>query len=163
MSNEASFDISSTVDLQEVDNAVQQVMKEIQQRFDFKGSVSRVTRDEQGLLLYADDAYKLKAVVELLESKLVRRKVSLKALAYEVPEPAAKGAVRQRATLQQGIPADKAKEIVKVIRGLGFKVTGQIQGDQIRVSAKSKDDLQAVIQALRARDFGIDLQFGNYR
>ncbi len=163
MSNEASFDISSTVDLQEVDNAVQQVMKEIQQRFDFKGSVSRVTRDEQGLLLYADDAYKLKAVVELLESKLVRRKVSLKALAYEVPEPAAKGTVRQRATLQQGIPADKAKEIVKVIRGLGFKVTGQIQGDQIRVSAKSKDDLQAVIQALRARDFGIDLQFGNYR
>lgn len=163
MSNEASFDISSTVDLQEVDNAVQQVMKEIQQRFDFKGSVSRVTRDEQGLLLYADDAYKLKAVVELLESKLVRRKVSLKALAYEVPEPAAKGTVRQRATLQQGISADKAKEIVKVIRGLGFKVTGQIQGDQIRVSAKSKDDLQAVIQALRARDFGIDLQFGNYR
>lgn len=163
MSNEVSFDISSTVDLQEVDNAVQQVMKEIQQRFDFKGSACRVTRDEQGLLLYADDTYKLKAVVELLESKLVRRKVSLKALTYAVPEPAAKGAVRQRATLQQGIPVEKAKEIVKVIRGLGFKVTGQIQGDQIRVSGKNKDDLQAVIQALRARDLGIDLQFGNYR
>ncbi|MDE2180515.1 MAG: YajQ family cyclic di-GMP-binding protein [candidate division NC10 bacterium] len=163
MSNEASFDISSTVDLQEVDNAVQQVMKEIQQRFDFKGSACRVTRDEQGLLLCADDAYKLKAVVELLESKLVRRKVSLKALAYEAPEPAAKGTVRQRVTLQQGISADKAKEIAKVIRGLGFKVAPQIQGDQIRVAAKSKDDLQAVIQALRGRDFGIDLQFGNYR
>lgn len=163
MSNEVSFDISSTVDLQEVDNAVQQVMKEIQQRFDFKGSACRVTRDEQGLLLYADDPYKLKAVVELLESKLVRRKVSLKALTYAVPEPAAKGAVRQRATLQQGIPVEKAKEIVKVIRGLGLKVAGQIQGDQIRVSGKNKDDLQAVIQALRARDCGIDLQFGNYR
>jgi uncharacterized protein YajQ (UPF0234 family) len=163
VSNEASFDISSTVDLQEVDNAVQQVMKEIQQRFDFKGSASRVARDDQGLLLYADDAYKLKAVVELLESKLVRRKVSLKALVYEAQEPAAKGTVRQRATLQQGIPADKAKEITKVIRGLGSKVATQIQGDQIRVSAKSKDDLQAVMQALRARDFGIDLQFGNYR
>lgn len=163
MSNEVSFDISSTVDLQEVDNAVQQVMKEIQQRFDFKGSACRVTRDEQGLLLYADDTYKLKAVVELLESKLVRRKVSLKALTYAVPEPAAKGAVRQRATLQQGIPVEKAKEIVKVIRGLGLKVNGQIQDDQIRVSGKNKDDLQAVIQALRARDFGIDLQFGNYR
>lgn len=163
MSNEASFDISSTVDLQEVDNAVQQVMKEIQQRFDFKGTACRVARDEQGLLLYADDTYKLKAVVDLLESKLVRRKVSLKALAYEAPEPAAKGTVRQRATLQQGISADKAKEITKTIRGLGCKVTAQIQGDQVRVSAKSKDDLQAVMQALRARDFGIDLQFGNYR
>jgi len=163
MANEVSFDISSIVDLQEVDNAVQQVTKEIQQRFDFKGSASRVARDEQGLLLYADDAYKLKAVVELLESKLVRRKVSLKALTYETPEPAAKGAVRQRVTLQQGIPAEKAKEITKAIRGLGLKVTGQIQGDQIRVSSKSKDDLQAVMQALRAHDFDIDLQFGNYR
>lgn len=163
MSNEASFDISSTVDLQEVDNAVQQAMKEIRQRFDFKGSACRVTRDEQGLLLHADDTYKLKAVVELLESKLVRRKVSLKALLYQTPEPAAKGTVRQRVTLQQGISAEQAKEIVKVIRGLGLKVAAQIQGDQIRVSAKSKDDLQAVIRALRARDFGIDLQFGNYR
>lgn len=163
MSNEASFDISSTVDLQEVDNAVQQVMKEIQQRFDFKGTACRVARDEHGLLLYADDTYKLKAVVDLLESKLVRRKVSLKALVYEAPEPAAKGTVRQRVILQQGISADKAKEIVKVVRGIGLKVATQIQGDQIRVSGKSKDDLQAVIQALRARDFGINLQFGNYR
>ncbi len=163
MSNEASFDISSTVDLQEVDNAVQQVMKEIQQRFDFKGTACRVARDEQGLLLHADDTYKLKAVVDLLEAKLVRRKVSLKALVYEAPEPAAKGTVRQRVTLQQGISADKAKEIAKVIRGLGFKVAAQIQGDQIRVSAKSKDDLQAVMQALRAHDCGIDMQFDNYR
>ena len=163
MSNEMSFDVSSTIDLQEVDNAVQQVMKEIQQRFDFKGTACRVERDEQGLLLYADDTYKLKAVVDLLESKLVRRKVSLKALVYEAPEPAAKGTVRQRTTLQQGISADKAKEITKAIRGLGLKVQAPIQGDQIRVSAKSKDDLQAVIQALRAQDFGIDLQFDNYR
>ena len=163
MSNEASFDISSTVDLQEVDNAVQQVMKEIQQRFDFKGTSCRITREGASLVLNADDTFKLKAVVDLLESKLVRRKVSLKALVYEAPEPAAKGTVRQRTTLQQGISADKAKEIVKAIRGLGFKVAAQIQGDQIRVSAKSKDDLQAVMQAIRSHDFGIDLQFGNYR
>ena len=138
-------------------------MKEIQQRFDFKGTSCRITRDGESLVLNADDTFKLKAVVDLLESKLVRRKVSLKALVYEPPEAAAKGTVRQRVTLQQGISAEKAREIVKVIRGLGLKVQAQIQGDQVRVSAKNKDDLQAVIQALRPRDFGIDLQFGNYR
>ena len=163
MSNESSFDISSTVDLQEVDNAVQQAMKEIQQRFDFKGTSCRITRDEMGLTLNADDTFKLKAVVDLLESKLVRRRVSLKALVYEAPEPAAKGTVRQRVTIQQGISAEKGREIVKVIRGLGLKVQAQIQGDQVRVSGKNKDDLQAVIQALRGHDFGIELQFGNYR
>lgn len=163
MAKESSFDISSTVDLQEVDNAIQQAMKEIQQRFDFKGTSCRIARDEMGLILNADDTFKLKAVVELLESKFVRRKVSLKALVYEAPEAAAKGTVRQRVTLQQGISAEKAREIVKAIRGLGLKVQAQIQGDQVRVSAKNKDDLQAVIQALRPRDFGIDLQFGNYR
>lgn len=163
MSKESSFDISSTVDLQEVDNAVQQAMKEIQQRFDFKGTSCRITRDEMGLTLNADDTFKLKAVVELLESKLVRRKVSLKALVYQAPEAAAKGTVRQQVALQQGISPEKAREIVKVIRGLGLKVQAQIQGDQVRVSGKSKDDLQAVMQALRAHDFGIDLQFGNYR
>ena len=163
MSKESSFDISSTVDLQEVDNAVQQAMKEIKQRFDFKGTSCRITRDETGLTLNADDTFKLKAVVELLESKLVRRKVSLKALVYEPPEAAAKGTIRQRVSLQQGLSAQKAGEIVKVIRGLGLKVQSQIQGDQVRVSAKAKDDLQAVILALRSHDFGIDLQFGNYR
>lgn len=163
MAKESSFDISSTVDLQEVDNAIQQAMKEIQQRFDFKGTSCRIARDEMGLILNADDTFKLKAVVELLESKFVRRKVSLKALVYEAPEAAAKGTVRQRVTLQQGISAEKAREIVKAIRGLGLKVQAQTQGDQVRVSAKNKDDLQAVIQALRPRDFGIDLQFGNYR
>ena len=163
MSKESSFDISSTVDMQEVENAVQQAMKEIQQRFDFKGTSCRITRDETGLTLNADDTFKLKAVVELLESKLVRRKVSLKALVYEPPEAAAKGTIRQRVSLQQGISAEKGREIVKVIRGLGLKVQAQIQGDQVRVSAKAKDDLQAVIQALREHDFDIDLQFGNYR
>ena len=163
MSKESSFDISSTVDLQEVDNAVQQAMKEIQQRFDFKGTSCRITRDETGLTLNADDTFKLKAVVELLEAKLVRRKVSLKALLYEPPEAAAKGTIRQRVSLQQGISAEKAREIVKAIRGLGLKVQAQIQGDQVRVSAKAKDELQAVIGALRVHDFGIDLQFGNYR
>jgi uncharacterized protein YajQ (UPF0234 family) len=151
------------VDLQEVDNAVQHSMKEIGQRFDFKGTACRIVRDEMGLVLHADDTFKLKAVTELLESKLVRRKVSLKALVYEAPEPAAKGTIRQRVALQQGIPAEKAREIVKTIRGLDRKVQAQIQGDQVRVSAKSKDELQAVIQALRGHDFGIDLQFGNYR
>jgi uncharacterized protein YajQ (UPF0234 family) len=163
VSKDSSFDISSTVDLQEVDNAVQHSMKEIGQRFDFKGTACRIVRDEMGLMLHADDAFKLKAVTELLESKLVRRKVSLKALVYEAPEPAAKGTIRQRVALQQGISAEKAREIVKAIRGLDRKVQAQIQGDQVRVSAKSKDELQVVIQALRAHDFGIDLQFGNYR
>ena len=163
MSKESSFDISSTVDLQEVDNAVQQAMKEIQQRFDFKGTSCRIIRDGEGLALNADDTFKLKAVVDLLESKLARRKVSLKALVYEALEAAAKGTVRQRVTLQQGISAEKAREIVKAIRGLGLKVQAQIQGDQVRVSGKSKDDLQAVMQALREREFGIDLQFVNYR
>lgn len=163
MAVESSFDISSRVDLQEVDNAIQQAMKEIGQRFDFKGTSCRILRDEMGLLLYADDAFKLKAVVELLESKLVRRKVSLKALLYQTPEAAAKGTVRQRVNLQQGISAEKGREIVKCIKGFGLRVQSQIQGDQVRVSAKNKDDLQAVIQRLRARDLGIDLQFGNYR
>ena len=163
MSKESFFDISSTVDLQEVDNAVQQAMKEIGQRFDFKGTSCRISRDEMGLTLHADDTFKLKAVVELLESKLVRRKVSLKALDYEAPEAAAKGTIRQQVPLRQGISAEKAREIVKVIRGIGLKAQAQIQGDQVRVSAKSKDDLQAIMQVLRGRDFGIDLQFGNYR
>ncbi len=163
MSKDSSFDISSTVDLQEVDNAVQQAMKEIQQRFDFKGTSCRITREGASLVLNADDTFKLKAVVDLLESKLVRRKVSLKALVYEAPEAAAKGTVRQRVTLQQGISVEKAREIVKATRDLGLKVQAQIQGDQVRVSGKGKDDLQAVMQALRAHDFGIDLQFGNYR
>jgi uncharacterized protein YajQ (UPF0234 family) len=163
VSSESSFDISSTVDLQEVDNAVQQAMKEIQQRFDFKGTSCRIARDGESLLLNADDTFKLKAVVDLLESKLVRRKVSLKALVYEAPEAAAKGAVRQRVTLQQGISAEKAREIVKAIRGLGLRIQAQIQGDQVRVSGKSKDDLQAVIQMVREGDFGIDVQFVNYR
>jgi uncharacterized protein YajQ (UPF0234 family) len=163
VAKDSSFDISSTVDLQEVDNAVQQAMKEIGQRFDFKGSSSRIDRDALALTLHADDEFKLRAMVELLESKLVRRKVSLKALDYQPPEPAAKGTVRQRVHLQQGIPAEKAREIVKVIRGLGLKAQAQIQGDQVRVSAKSKDDLQAIIQDLRGRNLGIDLQFGNYR
>jgi RNA polymerase primary sigma factor len=114
VSKESSFDISSTVDLQEVDNAVQQSMKEIGQRFDFKGTACRIVRDEMGLILHAADTFKLKAVVDLLESKLVRRKVSLKALVYEAHEPAAKGTIRQRVTLQQGIPAEKAREIVKI-------------------------------------------------
>jgi uncharacterized protein YajQ (UPF0234 family) len=163
MSKDSSFDISSTVDLQEVDNAVQQAMREIAQRFDFKGTACRIARDDLSLILHADDTFKLRAVVELLESKLVRRKVSLKALDYQVPEPAAKGTVRQQVLLTQGISAERGREIVKVIRGLGLKVQAQIQGDQVRVSGKSKDDLQTVITTLKARDFGIDLQFGNYR
>lgn len=163
MSKESSFDISSTVDLQEVDNAIQQATKEIGQRFDFKGTSCRIGRDETGLVLHADDTFKLKAVVELLESKLVRRKVSLRAFEYQAPEAAAKGTVRQQVSLRQGISPEKGREIVKTIKGLGLKVQPQIQGDQVRVSAKNKDDLQAVIQALRGRDLGIDLQFGNYR
>jgi len=163
VSKESSFDISSTVDLQEVDNAVGQAMKEIGQRFDFKGTSCRVLRDGLTLVLHADDQFKLKAVAQVLEEKLARRKVSLKAFEYAAPEPAAKGTVRQRVAIRQGIAPEKAREIVKFIKALDLKVQAHVQGDQVRVSGKSKDELQAVIRKLRERDFGIDLQFGNYR
>jgi cyclic-di-GMP-binding protein len=163
MAGANSFDVVSEVDLMEVSNAVQQAMKEIRQRFDFKGSVSDITLDGETLTLHSDDESRLKAVIDVLTTKLVKRGVSLKALEYGKIEPAAKGTVRQVVTIQRGIPTERAKEIVKFIKGTGIRVQAQIQESQVRVSGKNRDDLQAVIQSLKARDFGLDLQFTNYR
>ncbi len=163
MAKDNSFDIVSQVDLAEVTNAINQAMKEIGQRFDFKGSQSRIELEGHDIVLVSDDEYKLKSVIDILESKLVKRNVSLKALSYGKIEPAAGGTVRQRVTLQQGIPTEKAREIVKFIKDTKAKVQAAINGDMVRVSGKDRDVLQEVIAKLRAHDFGIDMQFTNYR
>ena len=163
MAGDNSFDIVSDVDLMEASNAVQQAMKEIRQRFDFKGSVSEILLEKTTLTLRSDDESKLKAVIDILTTKLVKRGVSLRALEYGAIEPAAKGSVRQVVTIRKGIPSEKAKEIVKFIKGSGIRVQAQIQEDQVRVSGKKRDDLQAIIQAVKGQDFGLDLEFTNYR
>ena len=163
MAGSNSFDVVSEVDMMEASNAVQQAMKEIRQRFDFKGSVSEITLDEETLTLHSDDESRLKAVIDVLTTKLVKRGVSLKALEYGKIEPAAKGTVRQVVTVQRGIPVERAKEIVKFIKATGIRVQAQIQENQVRVTGKNRDDLQAVIASLKAQDFGLDLQFTNYR
>ena len=161
----SSFDVVSLVDMQEVKNAVDQTMKEIRQRFDFKGSKTDLTlkEKERELTVLSDDEYKLKAVLEILKAKFVKRNVSLKALTYGKVEEALGGTVRQVIGIQSGIPDDKAKTISKEVRDAKFKVQAQIQADQIRVQSKSKDELQAVIAFLKQKDFGIDLQFVNFR
>lgn len=163
MASECSFDIASKVDLQEVDNAIHQTTREIGQRFDFKGSVATATREEHALLLTAEDEFTLKQMLEILEGKLVKRQVPLKALSRGKVEPAAGGKVRQRLEFQQGIPMEKARELVKLIKGTKFKVQAQIQEDQVRVFGRDKDQLQAVIQFLRQQDLGIHMQITNYR
>jgi len=163
MAQEHFFDVVSRVDMQEVRNAVDQTMREVANRFDFKHSVSNVAIDGDGLLLTSDDEYKLKALIDILQSKLTRRDVSLLALDYGKVEPAAKGAVRQRIAFKQGVDADTGRKIIKMIKDLGLKVQTQYQGDQVRVTAKAKDDLQAVIQKLRAADLPVPVQFTNYR
>lgn len=163
MAKECSFDVVSRVALPEVDNAIQMAMREVGTRFDFKGSRCRVERAEATLALQADDEFKLKALTQVLEEKLVKRQVSLRALTYGSVEPAAGGTVRQTATLRTGIPLEKAREIVKGVKATGLKVQAQIQETQVRVTGKSKDDLQAVMARLKAQDLGIDLQFENYR
>ncbi len=163
MATESSFDIVCRVEMSECDNAIQQAMKEVAQRFDFKGTRCSIRRDEAAILLQADDENRLRSLTELLEGKLVKRKVPLKALGYGTVEPAAGGTVRQRVAIQQGIPVEKAREIVKHIKASGLKVQAQIREDEVRVSGKSKDVLQTIIQALRERDLGIELQFTNYR
>lgn len=163
MAGSNSFDVVSEVNMMETSNAVQQAMKEIRQRFDFKGSVSDIQLEGETLTLHSDDESKLRAVIDVLTTKLVKRGVSLKALQYGKIEPAAKGTVRQVVTIQKGIAAEKAKEIVKFIKGTGIRVQAAIQENQVRVSGKNRDDLQAVIGSLKGQDFGIDLQFTNYR
>jgi uncharacterized protein YajQ (UPF0234 family) len=163
MAKECSFDIASKVDLQEVDNAVHQTTREISQRFDFKGSKAGVTREEHALLLAAEDEFKLKQVLDILESKLIKRQVPLKALTRGKVEPAAGSRVRQRLELQQGIPTEKARELVKLIKGTKHKVQAQIQEDQVRVFGRDKDELQAVMRFLREQELGIHMEFTNYR
>lgn len=160
-----TFDVVSKIELPEVSNAVQQALKEIQQRYDLKNSHSQIDLNEKDnkISLQSQDEFKLKAVIEILEQKLVRRKVPLKGLMYGTVTPAAGSTVRQEITLQQGIPIEKAREIVKVIKDSKKKVQASIQGDFVRVAGKDRDILQDVIQLLRSTDFGIDMQFTNYR
>ena len=162
---ENTFDIASKIDLNEVSNAVQQTSKEIQTRYDLKDSKSSVELNEKDrkILLASSDEYKLKAVTEILGQKLVKRNVPLKGLQYGPVIPALQGAVRQEIMLQQGIPIEKARDIVKTVKDSKLKVQASIQGDVVRVSGKDRDTLQQVIALLKAKDFGIDMQFTNYR
>ena len=165
MATENSFDIVSKIDLQEVKNAMEQALKEVGQRFDFKGSKSEIRLDETAkeISVTSDDDYKLKSLIDILQTKLIKRGISPKALTYGKVEAGLGGTAKQKITLQQGIPSDKAKEIVKAIKDMKLKIQTQIQGDQLRVTGKNRDDLQSVIKALRETDFGIDMQFTNYR
>lgn len=161
---ENSFDVVSKVDLQEASNAIQNALKEVHTRFDLKDSKSDIQLEgKDAIVLSSQDEYKLKAVNDILQGKLVKRGVPLKALTYGAVEPAAGSTVRQRITMQQGIPTEKAKEIVRVIKDSKKKVQASIQGDSVRVSGKDRDTLQEIIALLRGRDFGIDMQFTNYR
>ncbi|MHB0968605.1 MAG: YajQ family cyclic di-GMP-binding protein [Thermoanaerobaculia bacterium] len=163
MAQEFSFDIVSKTDMQEVANAIQQAKKELISRFDFKGSKSEIELKGEEIVLVSDDEKKLKSVRDILEEKLVRRKVSLKALDYQKVDDAALGTVRQRAKIVQGIEGEKAKAIVKSIKDAKIKVQASIQGDQVRVVGRSKDELQKAMQIARDGDFGAPLQFVNYR
>lgn len=163
MAKENSFDIVSKTDYAEITNALHQTTKEVSQRFDFKGSKATVELADKDLLLSAEDDTKLRNMNDVLQSKLVKRGISLKALDYQKIEPAAGGTVRQTVKIQQGIPTDKAKEIVKFIKDSKLKVQASIQGETVRVSGKDRDVLQEVIAALKGNDFGIDMQFDNYR
>jgi uncharacterized protein YajQ (UPF0234 family) len=164
MASENSFDVVSKIDLQEVANAIQQALKEIHTRFDLKDSKSDIGMEgKEAIVLSSADEYKLKAVTDVLQTKLVKRQVPLKGLQYQAIEPAAGSTVRQKITLQQGIPIEKAREIVKLIKDSKVKVQASIQGDTVRVSGRDRDTLQQVIGMLRNKDFGIDMQFTNYR
>jgi uncharacterized protein YajQ (UPF0234 family) len=164
MAQENSFDIVSKVDLQEVRNAIDQALKEIRQRFDLKDSHSEITLEgNDAIQLASAGEYKLEAVKEILGQKLVKRGVSLKNLSYGKLEPAAGQSVRQKITLQQGIPSERAKEIVKLIKDSKKKAQASIQGDTVRVSSKDRDELQSIIALLRGKDLGVELTFTNYR
>jgi uncharacterized protein YajQ (UPF0234 family) len=163
MPQDFSFDIVSETNMQEVANAIQQAQKELAQRFDFKGSKSEIELAKDEVILVSDDETKLRSLKDIVEGKLVKRKVSLKALDYGKVEDASLGTVRQRAKIVQGIETEKAKEIVKAIKDAKIKVQASIQSDQVRVVGRSKDDLQRAIALVKGSDFGIPLQFTNYR
>jgi uncharacterized protein YajQ (UPF0234 family) len=165
MASTYSFDVTSNIDMPEVDNAVNQARKEIAQRFDFKGSSAAIDLDAKAntLTLTAEDNFKLESVWDVLQTRLIKRGVPVKNLKREETQPASGSTVKQVITLQQGIPSDAAKDIVKHLKESKKKVQAQIQADQVRVTSASKDELQDAMQALRAKDFGVSLQFGNYR
>ena len=158
-----SFDIVSNVDMQEVDNAVNQTIKEIKQRYDFKGSKSEISQEKDSVKVLADDDFKLKAVIDILQSKFIKRGISIKSLKYGKAEPASGGMTRQIITVQQGISKEKGKEIIALIKESKLKVQGQIQEDQVRVTGKNRDDLQSVIQLLKDNDLDIEMQYVNFR
>ena len=160
---ESSFDVVSSVDMQEMKNAIGQAMKEITTRFDLKGTGSNIELQAEQVVLTSNDEFKLKAVRDVLEGRLVKRGVPLKALTFGPMEKALGGTARQAITLQKGIPSEKAREIVKIIKGSKLKVQAAILGDQVRISGKNKDDLQSVMRMLKDTDLGIDMQFTNYR
>ncbi|MEB2284538.1 MAG: YajQ family cyclic di-GMP-binding protein [Polyangiaceae bacterium UTPRO1] len=158
-----SFDVVSRIDLQEVDNALNQARKEVAQRYDLKDSKTEIAWDQKEIVVTSADDFKVKAVVDVLQSKLVKRNVPIKNLVYGAMEPAQGGRSRQKITVQQGIETEKAREIVKFIKGAGVKAQAQIMDDEVRVSGKKRDDLQEVIAKLRGADLGLALQFVNFR
>jgi len=158
-----SFDVVCKVDLQEVDNAINQTLKEVGQRFDFKGTPTEVRREDQILHLRSADDFKVRALADILKEKLARRQVPLKALLEHEIEPGPAGSAKQRLELQQGIPTEKARELVKLVKDAKLKVQAAIQGDQVRISGKKRDDLQAVIQILRDSKLDIAMQYINFR
>ena len=163
MAKEPSFDVVSQVDMQEVSNALNQTTKEISQRYDFKGSKSEVVKDDEGIKITTEDEMRLNAIVDILKSKFIKRGVSIKNLEYGKIEDAAGGMVRQKIKIKQGIDSDVAKKITKDIKETKLKVQAQIQDDQVRVSGKKIDDLQSVIAFLKEKDYGLDLQYINFR
>lgn len=163
MAKDESFDVVSRINMQEVDNAVNQTTKEIQQRYDFKNTKSKVSLEEDSIKIVADSDFKLKSVIDILQTKMLRRKVPIKNLEYGKIEEASGGLVRQSIRLKQGIEAETARKMVKDIKGLKMKVQAQIMDEQVRVSGKNRDDLQAVIAFLKEQNYQLDLQFINYR
>lgn len=163
MATDFSFDIVSTVDFQEVENALGQARKEIATRYDFKGAHVEIIRDKERITMTADDEFRLRAAIDIVKGKFVKRSVPLKNVECGRQEAALGGAIRQVLTIRSGITTEMGKEIVKTIKESKKRIQSSIQADQVRVSGRSKDDLQGVMQLLRARDFGVDLQFTNYR
>jgi uncharacterized protein YajQ (UPF0234 family) len=163
MAAENSFDIACKIDMQEVTNAIDQARRDIATRYDLKGAKNEITPEKMDIVLTSSDDMKLKAVLDIVQSKLHRRGIDLKALTVNDPEAAAGGLVRQKITLQDGVPMEKAKEIVRLIKDSKLKVQASIQEKQVRVAGKNRDDLQAVIALLKGKDLGIALQFTNYR
>lgn len=163
MAKDSSFDVVSQVDMQEMDNSVNQVKKEIAQRYDFRGSDASIELGDKEIKLVAEDDYKLGAIIDMLRARMAKRGIPLRCLELGKVEPAAKGTVRQTITIKQGISKEVGKKIQAAIKATKLKVNAQLQDDQVRVSGAKKDDLQAVIQTLKAGDFGVDLQFINLR